>query len=86
MSSHDPIAYTYEADHHCKACAFMRFDRNAYGDITGIDNEGNEIGAVFSLDEWHVCSEYLQDFPGPATMVCSTCGVIIEEHVCLEVN
>ena len=55
MTNHDPIAYTYEADTHCPACAFERFGRNERGFIAEsptVDNEGNPIGAVFSWDEY----------------------------------
>ena len=33
MGTHDPIAYTYEADTHCPACAEQRFGRSARGFI-----------------------------------------------------
>jgi len=44
-----PIAYTYEADIHCTACAAKRF-----GDPDSPENldlEGNPIGAIFETDE-----------------------------------
>lgn len=85
MSNLEPIAYTYEADHHCPACAESRFGRDSRGYIDGTDNEGNPIGALAPWDEWHVCSEYLQDFEPPAILACGTCGRIIDEHDCLVV-
>lgn len=54
MTNHDPIAYTYEADHHCPACTEERFGRGANGFIASesTDSEGNAVGAVFGWDEW----------------------------------
>lgn len=60
--SHDPIAYTYEADVHCPDCAMERFPACMLtGDIAcgalicrhppAEDSEGNEPGAVFPWDE-----------------------------------
>lgn len=49
---HEPITYTYEADHHCPDCAEKRFGRDEHGDITGTDNEGNKVGIVMPWDEW----------------------------------
>lgn len=76
-ASHDPIAYTYEADHHCPSCAFKRFGRDERGDIAGessIDGEGNPIGVVAPWDEW-------QQFDGEKeTLACGTCGVVIETY------
>lgn len=54
---HYPIAYTYEADHHCEACAFERFGRAPDGYIIGIDGESNAVGAVAPWDEWWEPSE-----------------------------
>jgi hypothetical protein len=64
----NPIAYAYEADHHCEDCAERRYGRDANGEITGTDSEGNEVGAVFSNTEWWEPSEAM-----PQTMACGTC-------------
>ena len=74
MPSHDPIAYIYEADHHCEACALARFGRDEHGDITGIDGEGNEVGVVAPWDEW------IQGEGGPETLGCGTCGAVIDTY------
>lgn len=71
--SHHPIAYTYEANHHCEHCAFKRFGRNDQGDIVGTDREGNPVGVIAPWDEWQ------QDLTEPQTLACGTCGVVIEE-------
>lgn len=54
MGHLDPIAYTYEADHHCPECALERFGRNAHGTVpeSAEDNEGNPVGAVMPWEEW----------------------------------
>ena len=67
MSNHAPIAYTYEADHHCEDCAYERFGVDERGDITGEDDEGNEVGAVASWDEWWNCDSECE------TLSCGTC-------------
>jgi hypothetical protein len=77
--THGLIAYTYEAAHHCEECALARFGRDSAGDITGTDAEGNEVGALFEWDEWHVCIEHLSDFDLPAVLTCGTCGKAISE-------
>ena len=63
-----PVGYTYEADHHCPACAEVRFGP----DVEGIDAEGNAVGAFFS---WHVADmEYeAEEWHGIA---CGTCGEV----------
>jgi len=70
----DPIAYTYEADHHCEDCAAARFGRDEHGDITGTDSEGNEVGAVFETDEWYNVGA------GTQTLVCGDCGAELDEY------
>lgn len=65
----DPIAYTYEADHHCEACALARFGRDDHGDIIGTDSEGNPVGVVAPWDEWHEPSQ-----EGLQVLSCGTCG------------
>lgn len=51
MPGHEPIAYVYDADHHCPECAEERFGRDAHGDITGTDGEGNEVGIIAPWDD-----------------------------------
>lgn len=65
----DPIAYTYEADQHCEACAYKRFGRNDRGDITGTDTEGNEVGAWFEDERF--------DYPAH----CGDCGEFLENRL-----
>ena len=60
-----PIAFTYEADHHCPRCTVARFGP----DCEGTDGEGNPVGALFPWDEWHEPSE-----PLPQVLACGTCG------------
>ena len=62
----DPIAYTYEAAEHCPTCAERRFGVDDRDEITGTDNEGNEVGAVFDPFE-------------DRNMVCGTCADVIHE-------
>jgi hypothetical protein len=73
---HDPIAYIYEADHHCPECAEKRFGRDADGWIAGgaIDGEGNPVGVLAPWDEW-------QQFDGEnETLGCSDCGTVIDTY------
>lgn len=65
-----PIAYTYEADHHCPDCAEQRFGRSEAGFIAeeATDNEGNEVGAIFPWNEWW------QDSSACETLFCSDCS------------
>ncbi len=73
---HDPIAYIYEADHHCPRCAFKRFGADADGWIAGdaIDREGNTVGVLAPWDEW-------QCFDGEnETLGCGTCGDVIDTY------
>lgn len=75
--SHQPIAYTYEADHHCPECAEERFGRcKEHGQIACCvtDSEGNEPGAEFSWDE-HTCG-----------VTCGTCGETILDHPDVEMG
>ena len=76
MGHLDPIAYTYEADHHCPDCAKERFgvDRNGFVPEDAEDNEGNPVGVVAPWDEW-------QSFEGgDETLACGTCGEVIAEY------
>lgn len=82
MSSHDPIAYTYEADTHCPACSEARFGRGEFGLIAidehgdpSLDREGNPVGVIAPWDEW--CDMYE---PGRQVLSCGTCLGIIKEH------
>jgi len=76
MSSKDPIAYTYEADAHCPACAIARFGADELGFVpeSARDRNGNPIGAIFPWTEW-----YDYNSPEPETLACGTCGGIIDE-------
>jgi len=69
VASHDPIAYTYEADHHCPDCALRAFGRDEDGWINGTDSEGNPVGVVAPWDEWHEPSD-----PRAQVLSCGTCG------------
>jgi hypothetical protein len=65
-ASHDPVAYTYDADVHCPGCAEERFGRDAHGFIAGQgaqDSEGNEPGILAPWDETDAHGEH-----------CGTCG------------
>ena len=80
MASHDPIAYTYEADTHCPSCARARFGVcpdgfTACAEHGALDREGNGPGAVFPWDEWCDASA-----DGRQTLACGTCRGVIEEH------
>lgn len=69
-----PIAYTYEADYHCEACAEAAFGRDENGDITGTDGEGNPVGVIAPWNEW-------QQFDGEReTLACGDCGAVLDEY------
>lgn len=73
MSHLDPIAYTYEADTHCPACAKARFGRSEAGFIAEDceDSEGNPVGVIAPWDE----------VDPAAGLYCGTCGQeIVEAH------
>ena len=72
----DPISYTYEADHHCPACAIARFGTAEHGigadrwpSEDARDDEGNPIGAVAPWDEWWEPSEIRVQ-----VLTCSDCA------------
>jgi hypothetical protein len=73
MSATVPVGYTYEADHHCPACAEARFGPA----VDGIDSEGNLVGAVFSLHVADIAYETRQ-IEGEAWhgIACGTCGEV----------
>lgn len=76
MGKYDPIAYTYEADHHCPGCAFERFGQDEHGFVpeTAKDGEGNPVGVIAPWDEW-------QQFDGEReVLACGDCGGVIEEY------
>jgi len=58
--SHAPIAYTYEADVHCPACARARFG-DALDDPDTEDREGNTLGVIFEWDETPATGEHCGD-------------------------
>lgn len=74
QGSHDPIAYTFEADHHCPNCAARRFGTDAEGSIPADaeDREGNSVGAVFPWNEWWNVDGTCE------TLACSDCGAEID--------
>jgi len=78
MGSHDPIAYTYDADTHCPDCAFKRFGRDDNGFVpeSATDNEGNGVGAYAPWDEWWDPSQ-----DGDQVLACSTCGGVIDRII-----
>lgn len=68
---HDPIAYTYDADIHCPACAVARFGAEpGYRWVreSAIDSEGNPVGAISPWDD-----------DDPDGIVCGTCGETVTE-------
>jgi len=69
MSNLTPIAYTYDADVHCPACAEHKFGRGPGGWIAEDceDSEGNPVGVVAPWDEWE------------GDMWCGTCLLLIRE-------
>jgi hypothetical protein len=72
--THDPIAYTYEADYHCPACTEERFGRGPDGRWIAEgceDNEDNPVGVVAPWDEW------VQGTDECETLACGTCGEVI---------
>ena len=67
--AYEPIAYTYEADFHCGACAETRFGRDRNRDIVGADREGNAVGVVAPWDEW-----WEPSFECAQVLGCGICG------------
>lgn len=66
--SHEPIGYTYDADHHCPECA----DEAGMTGDNAEDSEGNPVGALFSWDEWW-------DTDGRCeSLHCGDCGELID--------
>lgn len=68
------VAYTYEADVHCPACAnnrfgqHIRYPRDANGiPLDSTDREGNPVHPVFSTDEV-TRTHYTH---------CGTCGAVL---------
>jgi hypothetical protein len=76
---HDPIAYTYEAAHHCPGCTFERFgqDENGFPPESARDSEGNSIGALAPWDEWY---DVDSDEGGVQVLVCDDCGGTIDTY------
>ena len=71
-----PIAYTYEADHHCYSCTMKRFGTTDLDedDVPVLDSEGNTIGAVWSWDEWFNIGS------GDQTLNCGDCFDILDRY------
>lgn len=74
---HDPIAYTYEASHHCPACTFERFGKDEHGfpPEDAKDAEGNGIGAIASWDEWQNVGT-----KGVQVLACDDCGAVLDTY------
>lgn len=74
----DPIAFTYDADTHCPACAIARFGQEPghfWPPESARDAEGNPVGAIAPWDDW--CDEAE---PGRHVLACGTCRGVIREH------
>jgi hypothetical protein len=71
-----PIAYTYEAAHHCPECAAKRFGVDEAGFVLeeSRDSEGNEVGAVSPWDEWQ------QFAGGREVLACDDCGAELDTY------
>lgn len=61
------VAWTFDADYHCIACAEQRYPQLAIFNAVVLDREGNECHPVFSWEEgWEDsgcgdCHEYIKD-------------------------
>jgi hypothetical protein len=85
MSTHYPIAFTYEADVHCPACTFARFGREPDRVVPGrtwpwppddaTDREGNPIGSIAPWDDW--CNGKDEQL---CRLACGDCREIIDTH------
>lgn len=71
-----PVAYTYDADYHCPACAISRFGSDDHGHVIedATDSESNPVGVVAPWDEWH------QGTGECETLACSDCHAILDEY------
>ena len=70
MNATDVIAFVFEADTHCYNCTEKRFGEpsdpvNPWYQV--VDDEGNEVGAVFG------------DVDAPAGLYCGGCFITIKE-------
>lgn len=70
------IAWQYEADTHCPACAKLRFG-SALRDPARepVDAEGNRPHPVWDFDQW--CDE---DQNGEVILACCDCATVIDRH------
>lgn len=70
----NPIAYTYDADHHCPDCTVERFgsDANGWPPQDATDSEGNPLGTIAPWDEWQ------QGTGDCETLACADCHTIID--------
>lgn len=78
MGNLDPIAYTYEADHHCVSCAIDRFGTAENGWVVpdkAVDGEGNHVVPLAPWDEWWDASFDGED---EQRLICGTCGTEID--------
>lgn len=73
----DPIAYSYEAAHHCPVCTARRFgvDNDGWIPESATDGEGNPVRILTLWDEW-----YDAESDEPQTLVCDDCGGTIDEY------
>lgn len=71
-----PVAYTYDADYHCPACAISRFGSDDHGHVIedATDSESNPVGVVAPWDEWH------QGTGECETLACSDCRAVLDEY------
>lgn len=69
--SHDPIAYTANADTFCPECAEKLWGRSERGFIAedAHDDEANPVGAIFEWDEWYEPTQV-----GRQVLACGRCG------------
>lgn len=77
-----PIAYTYMADTHCPPCAVARFGPepgHEWPRDDARDGEGNPVGAIFPWDEWHPVKEDGEPVIGSFSLVCGTCGTVMDQ-------
>jgi hypothetical protein len=76
MAGYDPIAYTYDADYHCPACAIARFgsDNGRWPAMNATDYEGNGLGVIAPWDCWW------QGTGETEILGCSDCGTEIDRY------
>jgi len=76
----DTIAYTYMGDYHCIDCTENQFGKDPFLYAFTLDNEGNLINPVQSIDEWMELDQgHLSENP-IQYLACSDCHTIIETY------